>query len=58
MSFYFTTSFFQIKTDAPSESRIYPTGPEEGEDKQHPGREDSVKVICPWESPAEWGRAG
>ncbi|XP_064891061.1 regulator of G-protein signaling 9 isoform X1 [Columba livia] len=52
------SSFFQIKTDAPSESRIYPMGPEEGEDKQHPGREDSVKVICPWESPAERGRAG
>ncbi|XP_065503764.1 regulator of G-protein signaling 9 [Caloenas nicobarica] len=52
------SSFFQIKTDAPSESRTYPTGPEEGEDKQHPAREDSAKgVICPWESPAEEGRA-
>ncbi|NXW94161.1 RGS9 protein, partial [Alopecoenas beccarii] len=53
------SSFFQIKTDGASESRIYPPGPEEGEDKQRPAREDSVKeVICPWESPVEEGRAG
>ncbi|NXG69885.1 RGS9 protein, partial [Baryphthengus martii] len=53
------SSFFQIKMDAPSESRIYPGDSEEGEDNCHPARKDSAKeVICPWENPAEEGRAG
>ncbi|NWS57020.1 RGS9 protein, partial [Chunga burmeisteri] len=53
------SSFFQIKMDAPLESRIYPIDSEEGEDSCHRARKDSAKeVICPWESPAEEGRAG
>ncbi|XP_050764297.1 regulator of G-protein signaling 9 isoform X2 [Gymnogyps californianus] len=52
------SSFFQIKMDAPLESRIYPIDSEEGEDNCHRGRKDSVKeVICPWENPTEEGRA-
>ncbi|NWH27736.1 RGS9 protein, partial [Grus americana] len=53
------SSFFQIKTDAPLESRIHPIDSEEGEDNRHQARKDSAKeVICPWENPAEEGRAG
>ncbi|NXE05308.1 RGS9 protein, partial [Lophotis ruficrista] len=53
------SSFFQIKTDAPLESQICPLDSEEGEDRRHRAREDSAKeVICPWENPAEEGRAG
>ncbi|NXC14557.1 RGS9 protein, partial [Corythaeola cristata] len=53
------SSFFQIKTDSPLESRIYPLDSEEGEDNHHRARKDSAKeVICPWENPAEEGRAG
>ncbi|NXW13733.1 RGS9 protein, partial [Circaetus pectoralis] len=52
-------SFFQIKMDAPLESRIYPIDSEEGEDNRHRACKDSAKeVICPWENPAEKGRAG
>ncbi|XP_076209752.1 regulator of G-protein signaling 9 isoform X2 [Aptenodytes patagonicus] len=53
------SSFFQIKMDAPLESRIYPIDSEEGEDNRHRARKDSAKeVICPWENPTEEGRAG
>ncbi|XP_063208081.1 regulator of G-protein signaling 9 isoform X1 [Chroicocephalus ridibundus] len=53
------SSFFQIKMDAPSESRIHPIDSAEGEDNRHQARKDSAKeVICPWESPVEEGRAG
>ncbi|NWU62134.1 RGS9 protein, partial [Pterocles burchelli] len=51
------SSFFQIKKDAPLESRIYPRDSEE--DNGYRARKDSAKrVICPWETPAEEGRAG
>ncbi|KAM6050646.1 regulator of G-protein signaling 9 isoform 2-T2 [Chlamydotis macqueenii] len=53
------SSFFQIKTDAPLESRICPLDSEEGEDCRHRARKGSAKeVICPWENPTEEGRAG
>ncbi|NXW35889.1 RGS9 protein, partial [Phaetusa simplex] len=53
------SSFFQIKMDAPLESRIHPIDSAEGEDGRHRARKDSAKeVICPWESPVEEGRAG
>ncbi|NXW07162.1 RGS9 protein, partial [Fregetta grallaria] len=53
------SSFFQIKMDAPLESRIYPIDSEEGENNRHRTRKDSAKeVICPWENPTEEGRAG
>ncbi|KFQ98701.1 Regulator of G-protein signaling 9, partial [Nipponia nippon] len=53
------SSFFQIKMDAPLESRIYPLDSEKGEDNCHRARKDSAKeVICPWENPTEEGRAG
>ncbi|NXJ80407.1 RGS9 protein, partial [Trogon melanurus] len=53
------SSFFQIKMDAPSETRVYPVDSEEGEDNRHRARKDSAKeVICPWENPTEEGRAG
>ncbi|NWS75559.1 RGS9 protein, partial [Crotophaga sulcirostris] len=53
------SSFFQIKTDAPLESRVCPIDSEKGEDNHHRARKDSVKeVICPWEKPMEEGRAG
>ncbi|XP_075374988.1 regulator of G-protein signaling 9 isoform X2 [Mycteria americana] len=53
------SSFFQIKMDAPLESRIYPIDSKEGEDNRHRARKDSAKeVICPWENPTEEGRAG
>ncbi|KAM6376990.1 regulator of G-protein signaling 9 isoform 2-T2 [Pluvialis apricaria] len=53
------SSFFQIKTDAPLESRIHPIDSAKGEDNRHRARKDSAKeVICPWENPAEEGRAG
>ncbi|NXK49649.1 RGS9 protein, partial [Chauna torquata] len=53
------SSFFQIKMDIPLESRIYPEDSEEEEDKCQQACKDSAKeVICPWESPAEEGRAG
>ncbi|NXY73878.1 RGS9 protein, partial [Glareola pratincola] len=52
------SSFFQIKMDAPLESRTHPVGSAEGEDNRHRARKDSAKeVICPWESPVEEGRA-
>ncbi|NXY36360.1 RGS9 protein, partial [Pomatorhinus ruficollis] len=51
------SSFFQVKT--PSESRACPGGSGRGEDGQHRAREDSAKeLICPWDTPAEEGRAG
>ncbi|CAM9687886.1 unnamed protein product [Bubo scandiacus] len=50
------SSFFQIKMDAPSESRIYPIDSEEGEDNRHQACKDSAEeVICPWEKPTELG---
>ncbi|NXP28028.1 RGS9 protein, partial [Scytalopus superciliaris] len=50
------TSFFQVRMDAPSESRARP---EQGEDRHHRARKDSAKeLICPWETPTEGGRAG
>ncbi|XP_014807754.1 PREDICTED: regulator of G-protein signaling 9 isoform X1 [Calidris pugnax] len=53
------SSFFQIKMDAPLESRIHPIDSVEGEDNHHRARKDSAKeVICPWENPTEEGRAG
>ncbi|NXC10357.1 RGS9 protein, partial [Orthonyx spaldingii] len=53
------SSFFQVKTAAPSESRACPGGSGEGEDGHHRAREDSAKeLICPWEAPTEEGRAG
>ncbi|NXP06456.1 RGS9 protein, partial [Thinocorus orbignyianus] len=53
------SSFFQIKMDAPLESRIYPINSVEGEDNRQRACKDSAKeVICPWENPAEEGRAG
>ncbi|NXN29711.1 RGS9 protein, partial [Nycticryphes semicollaris] len=53
------SSFFQIKMDAPLESRIHPIDSAEGEDNHHRACKDSVKeVICPWENPTEEGRAG
>ncbi|NXJ66030.1 RGS9 protein, partial [Rostratula benghalensis] len=52
-------SFFQIRRDAPLESRIHPIGSSEGEDDHHRACKDSVKeVICPGENPTEEGRAG
>ncbi|XP_021270284.1 regulator of G-protein signaling 9 isoform X2 [Numida meleagris] len=52
------SSFFQVKMDVPLESPICPIDSEE-EGRHHRAREDSVKeVICPWESPAQQGRAG
>ncbi|NWR66277.1 RGS9 protein, partial [Bucorvus abyssinicus] len=53
------SSFFRVKMDGPSESRIYPIDSEEGEDSRHRARKHSAKeVICPWENPTESGRAG
>ncbi|NXO12622.1 RGS9 protein, partial [Oriolus oriolus] len=53
------SSFFQVKTAAPSESRACPGGSEQGEDRHHRARKDSAKeLICPWETPTEEGRAG
>ncbi|NXJ90165.1 RGS9 protein, partial [Corythaixoides concolor] len=53
------SSFFQIKTGSPLETQIYPIDSEEREDNHHRARKDSAKeVICPWENPAEEGRAG
>ncbi|KFQ34410.1 Regulator of G-protein signaling 9, partial [Mesitornis unicolor] len=53
------SSFFQIKTGAPLESRIYPGDPQGGEDNRHQARQDSAKeVICPWENPMDEERAG
>ncbi|XP_066836333.1 regulator of G-protein signaling 9 [Anser cygnoides] len=53
------SSFFQIKMDIALESRTYPVGSAEEEHKCHQVCKDSAKeVICPWESPAEEGRAG
>ncbi|XP_033374573.1 regulator of G-protein signaling 9 isoform X3 [Parus major] len=51
------SSFFQVKM--PSESRARPGGSGRGEDRHHRARKDSAKeLICPWETPAEEGRAG
>ncbi|XP_027746195.1 regulator of G-protein signaling 9-like [Empidonax traillii] len=53
------SSFFQVRADAPSESRACPRGSEEGEDGHPRARKDSAKeLICPWETPTEEGRAG
>ncbi|NXC54250.1 RGS9 protein, partial [Aleadryas rufinucha] len=53
------SSFFQVKTGAPSESRARPGGSGQGEDRHHRARKDSAKeLICPWESPTEEERAG
>ncbi|NXE34157.1 RGS9 protein, partial [Ptilorrhoa leucosticta] len=53
------SSFFQVKTAAPSESPACPGGSGEGEDRHHRAQEDSAKkLICPWETPTEEGRAG
>ncbi|NXA80526.1 RGS9 protein, partial [Thryothorus ludovicianus] len=53
------SSFFQVKTAAPSESRACPGGSGQGEDRHHRARKDSAKeLICPWETPTEEGRAG
>uniref|UniRef100_A0A8C3BHT6 Regulator of G-protein signaling 9 n=1 Tax=Cairina moschata TaxID=8855 RepID=A0A8C3BHT6_CAIMO len=53
------SSFFQIKMDVPLERRIYPVDSAEEECKCHQVCKESAKeVICPWESPAEEGRAG
>ncbi|NXS96458.1 RGS9 protein, partial [Jacana jacana] len=53
------SSFFQIKMDAPLESRVHPIDSAEGEGVRHRACKDSAKeVICPWEKAAEEGRAG
>ncbi|XP_071430087.1 regulator of G-protein signaling 9-like [Pithys albifrons albifrons] len=53
------SSFFQVRMDAPSESRVCPAGSEEGEHRHPRARKDSAKeLICPWETPMEEGRAG
>ncbi|NXH81795.1 RGS9 protein, partial [Edolisoma coerulescens] len=53
------SSFFQVRTAAPSESRACPAGSGEGEDRHHWAQKDSAKeLICPWETPTEAGRAG
>ncbi|XP_025052109.1 regulator of G-protein signaling 9 isoform X1 [Alligator sinensis] len=53
------TNFFQIKTDVPLESRIYPIDSEEEEEDCHRVSKDSAKeVICPWETLTEEGKAG
>ncbi|NWW95044.1 RGS9 protein, partial [Rhynochetos jubatus] len=53
------SSSFQIKSDAPLESRIYPIDSRKGEDNRHRACKDSVEeVVCPWEKPMEEGRAG
>ncbi|XP_068066069.1 regulator of G-protein signaling 9-like [Anomalospiza imberbis] len=53
------SSFFQIRTAAPSESPACPGGSGHGEDRQRRARKDSAKeMICPWETPTEEGRAG
>ncbi|NWU22178.1 RGS9 protein, partial [Dyaphorophyia castanea] len=53
------SSFFQVKTAAPSESRACPGGSGQGEDRHHRARKDSAKeLICPWETLTEEGRAG
>uniref|UniRef100_A0A7M4FR46 Regulator of G protein signaling 9 n=1 Tax=Crocodylus porosus TaxID=8502 RepID=A0A7M4FR46_CROPO len=52
-------NFFQIKTDVPLESRIYPIDSEEEEEDCHRVSKDSAKeVICPWETLTEEGKAG
>ncbi|NXF08264.1 RGS9 protein, partial [Smithornis capensis] len=53
------SSFFQVKTDAPLQSRVHPVGSKQGEDRPHRARKDSAKeLICPWEAPTEQGRVG
>ncbi|NXF99615.1 RGS9 protein, partial [Sakesphorus luctuosus] len=53
------SSFFQVRTDARSESRACPAGSEEGEHRHPRARKDSAKeLICPWETPMEQGRVG
>ncbi|NXB06520.1 RGS9 protein, partial [Cnemophilus loriae] len=53
------SSFFQVKTAAPSESRARPGSSGQGEDRHHRARKDSAKeLICPWDTPTEEGRAG
>ncbi|NXK32947.1 RGS9 protein, partial [Piprites chloris] len=53
------SSFFQVRTDAPLESRVCPEGSKEREDGHPRARKDSAKrLICPWETPTEEGRAG
>ncbi|NWS12031.1 RGS9 protein, partial [Pachyramphus minor] len=53
------SSFFQVRTDEPSESRVCPEGSEEREDRHTRACKDSAKeLIWPWETPPEEGRAG
>ncbi|NXM38187.1 RGS9 protein, partial [Gymnorhina tibicen] len=53
------SSFFQVKTAAPSDSRACPGDAGQGEDRPHRARKDSAKeLICPWETLTEKGRAG
>ncbi|XP_062976111.1 regulator of G-protein signaling 9 [Elgaria multicarinata webbii] len=53
------SSFFQIKVDAPLESKIYPIDSEEEEVNSHWAYNGSAKqVICPWENLIEEGKAG
>ncbi|XP_053851039.1 regulator of G-protein signaling 9-like [Vidua macroura] len=53
------SSFFQVRTAAPSESPACPGGSGHGEDRQRRARKDSAKeLIRPWETPKEEGRAG
>ncbi|XP_048180105.1 regulator of G-protein signaling 9-like [Corvus hawaiiensis] len=53
------SSFFQVKTAAPSDSRACPRGCGPGEDRHRRARKGSAKeLICPWETPTEEGRAG
>ncbi|NXH40704.1 RGS9 protein, partial [Dicaeum eximium] len=53
------SSFFQVKSAAPPESRACPGGSGQGQDGHHRARKDSAKeLICPWEAPTEEGRAG
>ncbi|KFW79261.1 Regulator of G-protein signaling 9, partial [Manacus vitellinus] len=57
--FVISQSFFQVRADVPSKSRVCPEGSKEGEDGHPRARKDSTKeLICPWETPTEEGRAG
>ncbi|NXF79140.1 RGS9 protein, partial [Sclerurus mexicanus] len=52
------SSFFQVRTDVPSESRAGPASSEQGQDGHQRARKDSAKLICPWDTPTEEGRTG
>lgn len=59
MSFCFTTQLLPNKNGCSFGEPNLPHRPRGGGAEQHPAREDPVKgVICPWDSPAEEGRAG